>query len=171
MSKKHFFLYDFLLPLAAVLCLGRFFSNRFDGVIFGKLIAIKAFGFGQWFAHSPLRESLADYSWLFFAIIPALAWTVWVRINLESDSATGSLHLDRPIYTFFLGLARWIEGDSEAENLRREYERKLTALQDRLRRTESELAEQSEEFDPESPFESAQETGEEWRDGYLPPSP
>ncbi len=171
MSKKHFFLYDFLLPLSGILTLGRFFSDHFDTSIFRWLDRIKAFGFGLWFTHSPLRENLWDFSWLLFAVIPALGWLVWVRINMEYDWVNSRRRLDRPIYTFFRNLARWIEGGSEAELVRQAYDRKLAVMHDTVRRLESELMEQAEGFDPEGPFESATETGEEWRDGSLPPAP
>jgi hypothetical protein len=110
MSKKHFFIYDFLLPIAGILALGSFFSDHFDTVIFRSLDGIKAFGIGAWFGHSPLRETLWNYSWLFFSAVPALAWLVWVRINMEYDWVNGRKRLDRPIFAFFHGIARWIEG-------------------------------------------------------------
>jgi hypothetical protein len=168
MSRKHFFLYDFLLPLIGVLMIGRFFSDHFDTFLFHKLDTIKAFGLGQWFGHSSIRQTLWDYSWLTFAIVPALAWMVWVRINMEYDWVNGRRRLDRPIFTFFLGLARWIEGGGEVQMVRQAYERRLAIELDRARRLEAELAAAN---GTGAPFESATETGEEWRDGYAPPSP
>ena len=44
MSRKHFLLYDFLLPLAVILLIGRFLADRFDGALFHRIDSIKAFG-------------------------------------------------------------------------------------------------------------------------------
>lgn len=158
MSKKHFFLYDFLLPLAGILALGRYFSDRFDSVFFQRLDVIKAFGIGVWFSHSPLRETLWTYSWLCFAVAPALAWLVWVRINLEYDWINHGRRLDRPIFNFFQGIARWIEGGGEAQQVRMTYERRLAQSQDHIHRLEAELA------------ALKAESEEEWQDEYLPPA-
>ncbi len=158
MSKKHFCLYDFLLPLAGILALGRFFSDHFDANLFRRMDTIKAFGIGSWFSHSPLRESLWTYSWLFFAVAPALAWLVWVRINMEYDWINHGRRLDRPIFNFFQGLAKWIEGGSEAQQVRLAYERRLAQSQDQIHRLEAELA------------AHAAESSEEWQDEYLPPA-
>jgi hypothetical protein len=167
MSRKHFFLYDVLLPLAGVLFLGHLFSDRFDTAIFRWLDSVKAFGLGEWFGRSDFREKLWTYSWLLFAAMPALAWMVWVRINLEYDWVNGRRRLDRPIYTLFRNFFRWIEGGGELLLVRQAYERRLAAELDRVRRLEAELAGAEGTGDS---FESATETGEEWRDGYLPPS-
>jgi hypothetical protein len=170
MSKKHFFLYDFLLPLAGILFLGRFFSDHFDSFIFRAMDSARAFGAGAWFSHSALRENLWNDSWLFFAVVPALAWLVWVRINMEYDWVNGRRRLDRPIHMFFRGIARWIEGGGELQVLRQAYERRLAVELDRVRRLETDLAEARGSAGAFEPFESATETGEEWRDGYVPPA-
>ena len=112
MSKKHCILYDFLLPLAGVLLIGRFLAGCFDDAIFGRVDSIKAFGLGFGFAHSELRSILREFSWLVFAAIPAAGWMVWVRINLEYDPVRGRT-LDRPVFEFFRALARWIESGKE----------------------------------------------------------
>lgn len=162
MSKKHFFLYDFLLPIAGILALGNFFSDHFDTVIFQGLDGIKAFGIGAWFGHSPLRGILWNYSWLFFSAVPALAWLVWVRINMEYDWVNGRKRLDRPIFSFFHGIGRWIEGGGEVRMLRLAYERRLAIADDRVRRLEKELETAQAGFDDDSE--------DEWQNGYLPPA-
>ena len=158
MTRKHFFLYDFLLPLATILALGKALSDQFDTFLFRRLDAVKAFGMGIWFAHGPLREALWSYSWLFFAAAPALAWLVWVRINMEYDWINNRRKLDRPIFGFFQGIALWIEGGGETRRISMEYERRLAQRQDQIHRLEAELA----------AYEA--ESGEEWQDEYLPPT-
>lgn len=170
MSKKHFFLYDFLLPLTGILALGRFFSDHFDSFLFRRIDSVRAFGLGAWFSHSPLRETLWNDSWLAFAIVPALAWLVWVRINMEYDWVNGRRRLDRPIFTFFQNIARWIEGGGEVHVVRQAYERRLAVELDRVRRLETDLAEARGAAETFESFGSATETGEEWRDGYAPPT-
>lgn len=162
MSKKHFFIYDLLLPIAGILTLGNFFSDHFDTFIFRGLDGIKAFGIGTWFAHNPLREALWNYSWLFFSAIPALAWLVWVRINIEYDWVNGRKRLDRPIFSFFHGITRWIEGGGEIQMLRLAYERRLAIAHDRARRLEEELETAKAGFDDDSE--------DQWQDEYLPPA-
>ncbi|MDB5049100.1 MAG: hypothetical protein JWO30_2171 [Fibrobacteres bacterium] len=168
MSKRHFFLYDFLLPLAGIAALGRFFSDHFDSFVFQWLDSIKPFGLGLWFSHSPLRQNLWDSSWLFFAAVPAVAWMIWVRINMEYDWVNSCRRLDRPIYAFFRGLARWVEGGSELEMVRQGYERRLAIEHDRVRRLEAELAE-ARGPSGES-YDQSLESEEEWQDEYLPPA-
>jgi hypothetical protein len=165
MSKRHFFLYDFLLPLAGIAALGRFFSDHFDSFIFQKLDSVKSFGLGFLFSHSSLRENLWNNSWLLFAAVPAAAWLIWVRINMEYDWVNGRRRLDRPIFAFFRGIARWIEGGSELEMARQAYERRLAIEHDRSRRLEAELAQA---FGPGEPFQSARKSEEEWQDEYPP---
>jgi hypothetical protein len=147
MTKKHFFLYDFLLPLAGILAAGRFLSDSFDTGLFHSLDKIKAFGFGAWFGHSPLRATLWDFSWLAFAFFPALLWLVWVRINLEQDWVNMRRRLDRPIFTFFKGLGRWIEGDDEIKAASLAYERRLAEAGERIRALGKELDEAHAELD------------------------
>ncbi|MDB5105279.1 MAG: hypothetical protein JWP91_2968 [Fibrobacteres bacterium] len=161
MSKRHFFFYDFLLPLAGILALGRFFSDHFDTFIFRWMDTVKPFGLGEWFSHSPLRENLWHSSWLFFAIVPALAWMVWVRINLEYDWVNARRRLDRPIFTFFQGLGRWVEGGGELQMVKMAYERRLAIADDRVRRLEAQLA---------AAYDPAQDSDGEWQDGYRPPA-
>jgi hypothetical protein len=163
MSKRHFFFYDLVMPLAVILGLGRFFSDHFDSLIFSRMDAIKAFGMGAWFSHSPLRETLWNSSWLFFAIVPALAWMVWVRINLEYDWINRGRRLDRPIFTFFQGLFRWIDGGGEVQRVRQAYEHRLAVAEDRARRLEAELARSAAAFEPAA-------EAEQWSDEYLPPA-
>lgn len=158
MTKKHFFLYDMLLPLAGILAIGKILSDRLDVQLLHRLDAVKAFGIGAWFGHSPLRAELWAYSWAAFALAPALAWLVWVRINVEYDWVNHRRRLDRPIFGFFQGLARWIEGGGEARRLRLEYETRLARSQDHIHRLEAELA------------AYAAGSGEEWRDEYQPPA-
>jgi hypothetical protein len=167
MSKRHFFLYDFLLPLAAILGLGRFFSDHFDSFIFRSLDSIKAFGLGAWFSHSPMRESLWNASWIFFAVVPALAWLVWVRLNMEYDWVNSRRRLDRPIFTFFQGIGRWIEGGAEVQKVRQAYEHRLAVAEDRVRRMQAEMAELTAAYDPAA---GAADEEEEWQVGQLPPS-
>lgn len=157
MTRKHFFFYDILLPLASILAVGKALSDHFDTFLFQRLDAIKAFGLGAWFGHSALRETLWTYSWLFCAAAPALAWMVWVRINMEYDWINRCRKLDRPIFGFFQGLTRWIEGGGEARQMQLAYERRLAQAQDHIHRLEAELA----AYEAES---------EEWQDEYLPPA-
>src|SRR5256885_1941577 len=110
MSKKHFFLFDFLLPLAGIFFIGRFLAQRFDGALFHRVDSMRAFGIGFWFAHSELRATLWDYSWIVFAFTPAAIWLVWCRITLEQDYLQNRRRLDRPIFKFFQALLGWIEG-------------------------------------------------------------
>jgi hypothetical protein len=161
MSKRHFFFYDLLLPLAGILVLGRFFSDHFDTLIFHRMDSIKAFGLGSWFSHSPLRETLWNSSWIFFSGAPALGWLVWVRINMEYDWVNGRRRLDRPIFTFFQGIGRWIEGEGEARKVRLAYEHRVAVAEDRVRRLEGQLA---------AFLDPAQDPADEWQDGYLPPA-
>jgi hypothetical protein len=161
MSKRHFFLYDLLLPFAGILAVGHFFSDHFDSFIFRWLDSVKAFGLGSWFGHSPLRETLWTYSWAFFAVFPALAWMVWVRINIEYDWINSRRRLDRPIFTFFQGIGRWIEGGGEVRQVKLAYERRLAIAEDRVRRLEGELA---------AAYDPAQDSEDEWQDEYLPPA-
>lgn len=121
MSKRHFLLYDFLLPLAVIFGLGRVFSGHFDSSIFRSLDSVKAFDLGAWFSQSPLRAALWRSSWILFAVVPALAWSVWIRLNLEYDPSDSRPRLDRPIFTFFRAIGRWIEGDGEVLKMRRAY--------------------------------------------------
>jgi hypothetical protein len=158
MTKRHFFLYDVVLPLAAMLAVGKILSDHFDTFMFRRLDTIHAFGIGAWFAHSPLRETLWTYSWLFFAAAPAFAWLVWVRINMEYDWINQRRKLDRPIFGFFSGMAAWFEGGGESRQIQLAYERRLAQSQDHIHRLEAELA----------AYES--ESGEPWQDEYLPPA-
>ncbi|GEM_PF-2972562 len=168
MSKRHFFLYDFLLPLIGILALGRFLSDRFDTSLFHNLDRIKAFNFGQWFGHSPLRATLWNYSWLAFAVFPALLWMIWVRINLEYDWVERRRILDRPIHTFFKGFSKWIEGDAGLRAATVAYERRLAAAEERIHRLEAELREAHAELDGIG-FEDGKdlpETGDQWQGGF-----
>lgn len=110
MGKKHFLLFDFLLPLAGICIIGKALAGRFAAAILQRVDAVKAFGIGYAFAHSGLRASLLHYSWLAFALIPAAGWLVWVRLNLECDFAQGRFHLDRPLFTFFKVLRDGLAG-------------------------------------------------------------
>jgi hypothetical protein len=164
MSTRHFFLYDLLLPLAGIFGLGRLFSDHFDSFIFRSLDSVKAFGLGAWFSHSPMRETLWNASWIVFAVVPALAWLVWVRLNMEYDWVNSRRRLDRPIFTFFQGIGRWIEGGGEVLKVRQAYEHRLAVAEDRVRRMEAEIAELTAAYDP------AEAADEAWQDGYVPPS-
>lgn len=160
MGKKHFFLYDFLIPLAGIVLIGHWFSDRFDSVLFRKVDAIRAFGLGEWFGHSALRATLWEYSWAIFAVAPALAWMVWVRINLEYDWIERRRKLDRPIYKFFAGFFRWIEDGGEMQRQRQAFEFRLAQAHDHIHRLDAELA-----------AYKAQEAAEaEWPDDVMPPA-
>lgn len=168
MSKRHFFLYDFLLPLAGILALGRFLSDKFDTALFQSLDRIKAFNFGQWFGHSPLRATLWDSSWLAFALVPGLLWLIWVRINLEYDWVNRCRKLDRPIYSFFKSLSKWIEGDGEVRAVSLAYERRLAAAEERIHRLEDELHEAHAELE-EIGLEDGGDVpgaGDQWQGGF-----
>lgn len=163
MSKKHFFLFDFLLPLAGIALIGRFLAQRFDGALFHRVDSLRAFGIGFWFAHSELRATLWDYSWMVFALFPAALWLVWCRINLEYDYLQGR-KLDRPIFKFFQALFRWIEGVSGqgAPGAARlpgpELEKRLAQSHDHIHRLEAELA------------ALRAESQAEWPDDVMPPA-
>jgi len=164
MSKRHFFLYDFLLPIAVSFGLGRLFSDHFDSFTFRSLDSVKAFGLGAWFSHSPMRETLWNSSWIVFAVVPALAWLAWIRLNMEYDWVNSRRRLDRPIFTFFQGISRWIEGGGEVLKVKRAYEHRLAVAEDRVRRMEARMAELTAAYDP------AAAADESWEDGYVPPS-
>lgn len=158
MSKKHFFIFDLLLPLAAILLIGRFLADRFDGALFHRIDSLKAFGLGFRFAHSELRATLWDWSGLVFALLPAAAWLVWVRINLEHDHVQHRRKLDRPIFKFFQALSRWIEGGGEGKRERMALEGRLAQAHDEIRRLEAELAAQR------------AQARSEWPDDVMPPA-
>jgi hypothetical protein len=158
MSKKHFLLYDFLLPLAGILFLGSFLSERFAGVLFHRLDSIRAFGVGFVFAHSELRATLLHSSWLIFALIPAAAWMVWVRINLEYDYLQRGRRLDRPIFKFFQALSLWIEAGGPAKREQQALEVRLAQAHDHIHRIEAELSA------ARAPSRS------EWPDDVMPPA-
>ena len=138
MSKRHFLLYDFLLPLLGIIALGRFLSSEFDNSLFRWLDQMKAFGFGAWFIASPVRPFLWGYVWTLFCIPPALLWITWIRINLEYDWVNRKSRMDRPLFTFFRGLARWIEGHN-ARAIRQAYEQRLAQADDRIRQLQTAL--------------------------------
>lgn len=140
MSKRHFLLYDFLLPILGIMAAGFFLSNLFDTNFFLWLDSIKAFGIGSWFSHSPIRQTLWIYSWVAFAVAPALLWLVWVRVNLEYDWVERGRRLDRPIYTFFRGLFRWIDGVDAGKWQFQAMQFRAAQAEDRVRKLESDLA-------------------------------
>jgi len=164
MSKKHFLLFDFLLPLAGIALLGRFLAQRFDGALFHAVDSLRAFGIGFWFAHSDLRGTLWDSSWMVFALIPAALWLVWWRINLEYDYMQHGRRLDRPIFKFFRALFRWIEGADggssgvAATRAGGELERRLAQSHDHIHRLEAELA------------ALRAQSQAEWSDDVMPPA-
>ena len=162
MSKKHFFLYDFLLPLVGILLIGNFLAERFDGVLFHRLDSIKAFGLGFVFSHSELRAGLLRYAWLIFALIPAAAWMVWVRINLEYDYLQNRRRLDRPIFKFFQALSVWIEDGGRAKREQNALEGRLAQAHDHIHRIEAELA--------AARAESRTRARAEWPDDVMPPA-
>jgi hypothetical protein len=139
MSKRHFFLFDFILPIAAILGIGRFLSGQFDTSLFMALDKIKAFGFGAMFSHSPIRQVLWDYSFVLFAAAPALLWLIWVRINVEYDYLSRSKRLDRPLYGFFKSLLKWIDGDDGLRWQIQSLEFRAAQSEDRARKLEAEL--------------------------------
>jgi hypothetical protein len=151
LSKKHFLFYDVLLPAACILILGNFLSGRFDGPVFRRLDSIRAFGLGFEFAHSALRASLLRYSPFIFALIPAAAWMVWVRINLEYDPARAARSLDRPVFRAFQAFLAWVEGRGAEPAERQAREARLAQARDRIRRLEAELAAARAESRPEWP--------------------
>jgi hypothetical protein len=172
MSKKHFFLFDFLLPLAGIALIGRFLAQRFDGALFHSVDTLRAFGIGFWFAHSDLRATLWDYSWIVFALFPAALWLVWCRINLEYDYVQRGRKLDRPIFKFFQALVGWIEGTAgQGPGDRRsggqgfaghlpgpELEKRLAQSHDHIHRLEAELA------------ALRSDSRGEWPDDVMPPA-
>jgi hypothetical protein len=160
MSKKHFLLYDFLLPLAGILLIGSFLSERFDGGLFHRLDSIKAFGLGFVFSHSELRATLLRSSWLIFASIPAAAWMVWVRINLEFDYLQQRRRIDRPIFNFFQALSLWIEDGGQAKRERQALEVRLAQAHDHIHRIEAEL----------SAARTRPRSRSEWPDDVMPPA-
>jgi len=177
MSKKHFFCFDFLLPLAGIVLIGRFLAQRFDGALFHRVDSIRAFGIGIWFAHSELRATLWDYSWIVFAFIPAAIWLVWCRINLEHDYLQNRRKLDRPIFKFFQALLGWIEGGGQGPGQRpggpglgfpgsgaegnrsgSDLEKRLAQSHDHIHRLEAELA------------ALRAQSQAEWPDDVMPPA-
>lgn len=139
MSKQHFFIFDFIFPIAAILAIGKFLSNQFDTSLFLAFDRVKAFGFGFMFSHSPLRAILWDYSWVLFAAAPALLWLIWVRINVEYDYVARARRLDRPLYGFFKGLLKWIDGDDGVRWQIQSLEFRAAQSEDRARKLEAEL--------------------------------
>lgn len=139
MSKRHFFLYDFILPIAAILGAGFFLSNQFDTALFRWLDSLKAFGIGAWFRHSPIRETLWNYSHLIFAAGPALFWMIWVRVNLEYDWVERRRVLDRPIFNFVRGFFRWLEGVDASKWKLQSAEFRAAQAEDHARKVEGEL--------------------------------
>jgi hypothetical protein len=139
MSKRHFLLYDFVLPLLGILAAGTFLSQQFDTAVFRWLDSLKAFGLGSWFSHSPLRETLWAYSQLLFAAPAALLWLAWMRINLEYDYVERGRKLDRPIFKLVRGLLRWIEGTDAGAWQAQNATFRLAQSEDRARRLEAEL--------------------------------
>lgn len=139
MSKGHFFLYDFLLPILVALGAGWFLSQQLDTALFRWLDSVKAFGFGSWFGHSPLRTTLWDFSWVAFAVPPALLWLVWVRMNVEYDYVERRRRLDRPVFGFVRGFFRWIESDESARWQLQSAQFRAAQAEDRARQLESDL--------------------------------
>lgn len=139
MSKRHFLLYDLILPLIGILSAGLFLSQQFDTAVFRRLDSLKAFGIGAWFAHSPMRETLWAWSHLVFAAPAALLWLAWVRINLEYDYLKRGSKLDRPIFKLVRGLFRWIEGSDGGGSQAQAAQFRLAQSEDRARRLEAEL--------------------------------
>jgi hypothetical protein len=139
MSKKHFFLFDFVLPLAVILAIGKFLSLQFDTSVFMSLDKIRAFGFGMMFSHSPARALLWNYSFVLFAAAPALLWLIWVRINVEFDYMTNSRRLDRPLYGFMKSLMRWVDDDDGGKFQLQTLEFRAVQAEDRARKLEAEL--------------------------------
>jgi hypothetical protein len=158
MSKKHFLLYDFLLPLAGILLIGNFLSERFDGALFHRLDSIRAFGLGFVFSHSELRATLLRSSGLIFALIPAAAWMVWVRINLEYDYVHMGRRLDRPIFKFFQAFSDWIEAGGAAKRERQALEVRLAQAHDHIHRLDAELS------------TARARSRSEWPDDVMPPA-
>ncbi len=149
MSKKHFFLYDFLLPLFTMLVIGQLLSEKFDTVIFQHVDRIKAFGLGHWFGQSSLRASLWNYSSLVFAGFPVLLWTIWIRINVEYDWVNHCRRLDRPVFSFVKNLVEWIEGKDTIRQLTMTYERQLQLSENRIQKLQAELVAIEAEFPEE----------------------
>ena len=147
MSKRHFFLYDFLIPIAILLALGKFLAAQFDAFVFNGIGQIKAFGLGEWFSQSHLRQTLWDNSWLVFAAVPALLWLVWMRINVEYDYLNNRRRLDRPLYGFLRGLLRWVDGDESAVGEIRILEMRVVQAEDRARQAEAQLSQARQEKD------------------------
>ena len=171
MTKKHFLLYDFLIPIGGILAIGRFLSDKFDAVALRGLDHVKPFGFGSWFSGHPFRDLLWEYSWLAFAFIPAVFWLLWVRINLEYDWVNRRRRLDRPIYTLFKKLGSWIDGRKEIRELTLVYERRLAAAEERIHRLEQELEEAyaaNADSDYDDEDDEIAEAGEKWHAGYRP---
>lgn len=146
MSKRHFLLYDVLLPILGILAAGLFLSQQFDTLVFRRLDSLKAFGIGSWFFHSPMRETFWAYSHLVFALPVALLWLAWVRINLEYDYVERGRKLDRPIFKLARGILRWIEGSEAGGAQARSAQFRLAQSEDRARRLEAELMKTRREF-------------------------
>lgn len=108
MGKRHFLFYDVLLPIACILLIGKLLALRFDGPIFHRLDTLRAFGLGYWFSRSGFRISLWNASPYLFALIPAIGWAAWIRLNFEIDHARGTFRLDRPIYRGCASGLRWV---------------------------------------------------------------
>lgn len=139
MSKRHFLLYDFILPILFILAAGRFLSDQFDTALFRWADSIKAFGIGPWFSHSSIRQTLWSDSWLLFASAPALLWLAWFRVNVEYDYVERCRRLDRPLYTFFRGLFRWIDGTDASKWQIQSLQFRLAQAEDRTRKLETDL--------------------------------
>lgn len=140
MSKRHFLLYDFLLPIAGILGAGYFFSTQFDTDLFRWLDSLTAFGVGPWFRHSPARETLWNHSYLIFAAGPALLWLLWVKMNLEYDYIERGRTLDRPIYNFVRGCFRWVDGTDASKWQLQSAQFRAAQAEDHARKLAGELA-------------------------------
>lgn len=139
MSKRHFLLYDFLLPLLGILAAGRFLSDQFDTAVFRWVDSIQTMGIGAWFRSSPVRPALWADSWLAFSAAPALLWLVWLRVNVEYDYVERARRLDRPLYFFVRGVFRWIDGADKAKWQMQYLQFRLAQAEERAGKLEKDL--------------------------------
>ena len=139
MTRKHFFIYDFCLPLFGILMIGFFLSEWFAESLLHALDRVQSFGFGTWFGHHALREVVWVYSQWVFAIPPALVWLLWFRLNVEVDFISGQKRLDRPLFKLVAGFFNAIEDGGEMAQVKREYQLKIARLEDHYRQLHQDL--------------------------------
>ncbi len=139
MSRKHFWIYDVVLPAIGVGLVGAWLSDRFaeSAMLWGDSVALG--GFGAWFRHSEFRNFAWNYSEWFFSALPMAVWLFWRRMNRQTDLLTGKTTWDRPIYQLLRDFFLWVEDGGEVAALRRDYEARLAHQAEKIRQLDDEM--------------------------------